>query len=173
MFQLYLHLSRTTRLSRYQKKHSPTQHLLWLSIAPYLLHPSTTICDILPAHSMRLTVFFRNLCPSSLWTTFRPDTLHFILHTFLTQSLSSFRITCPYHRNLFCCSTEIMSSTPSLSLNPLLRILSCRFTPYIHVTISSLPTEVPPHWPTVLSVEPLVHCVVCLSVCLSSSVCRL
>jgi len=27
------------------------------------------------------------------------------------------------------------------------------------------------HWPTVLSVEPLVYCVVCLSICLS--VCRL
>ena len=34
---------------------------------------------------------------------------------FITQSLSSFRSTCPYHCNLFCCSTEI-SSNPSLSL---------------------------------------------------------
>ena len=34
---------------------------------------------------------------------------------FFTQSLSSFRNTCTYHRNLFCCSTEIMSSNPSLS----------------------------------------------------------
>ena len=44
---------------------------------------------------------------------------------FFTQSLSSFLNTCPYHRSLFCCSTEIMSSNPSLSLNPLLGILSC------------------------------------------------
>jgi len=36
---------------------------------------------------------------------------------FFTQSFSSFCITCPYHCNPFCCSTEIMSSNPSLSLN--------------------------------------------------------
>jgi len=32
-----------------------------------------------------------------------------------TQSLSSFRNTCPYHCSLFCCSNKIMSSIPSLS----------------------------------------------------------
>jgi len=37
---------------------------------------------------------------------------------FFTQSLCSFCSTCPYHRNMFCCSTEIMSYNPSLSLNP-------------------------------------------------------
>jgi len=35
---------------------------------------------------------------------------------FFTQSLSSFSNTCPYHRSLFCCSTEIMSSSPNFSL---------------------------------------------------------
>ena len=45
---------------------------------------------------------------------------------FFTQSLSSFRNTCPYHRSLFCCSTEIMLSNPSLSLNPLLVVLEPR-----------------------------------------------
>jgi len=54
---------------------------------------------------------------------------------FFTRSLSSFCITFPYHRNLFCCSTEIMSSIPSLSLNPLLGTLSGSFTPHIHLTI--------------------------------------
>jgi len=43
---------------------------------------------------------------------------------FFTQSLSSFHSTCPNHHNLLCCSTEIMSSNPSLSLNPLLGTLS-------------------------------------------------
>ena len=48
---------------------------------------------------------------------------HFPLHTrtFLHKPLSSFRnkfLTCPYHHSLFC-STEIMSSSPSLSPNPL------------------------------------------------------
>jgi len=34
---------------------------------------------------------------------------------FCTQSLSSFCSICPYHRSLFCCSTEIMPSNPSPS----------------------------------------------------------
>ena len=38
---------------------------------------------------------------------------------FFTQSLSSFRNTCPYHCHLFHCSTEITSSNPSLSLSTL------------------------------------------------------
>jgi len=54
---------------------------------------------------------------------------------FFTQSLSSFHSTYPYHRHLFYCSTEIMSSNPSLSLNPLLGTLSCSLMPHIHLTI--------------------------------------
>jgi len=42
---------------------------------------------------------------------------------FFTQSLSSFHSTCPYLRSLFCCSTVIMSSNPTLSLNSLLVLL--------------------------------------------------
>ena len=64
---------------------------------------------------------------------------HSPLHTpyisSFTQSLSSFCNTCPYHCSLFRCSTEIMSSNPSLSLNPLLVILSCSFIIHIHLTI--------------------------------------
>ena len=44
---------------------------------------------------------------------------------FFTQSLSSFRNTCPYHHNQFCCSSEIMSSIPNLYL----------ITVHIHLTI--------------------------------------
>jgi len=98
-------------------------HLLWSSIVPYLLHPCNMIHGILPVQFTCLTVFIHNLSPSFLWS------IHFF-----TQSLSFFCITCPYHCNLFCC-TEIMSSNPSLSLNPLLGILSCSFTPHIHLTI--------------------------------------
>ena len=43
---------------------------------------------------------------------------------FFAQSLSSFCSTCPYHCNLFCCSTKIISSNPSLSLSSLLGTLS-------------------------------------------------
>jgi len=59
---------------------------------PRALQSFSTIC---------LQVFF------SLHLGLAPSTscsLHFF-----TQSLSSFFSTCPYHRNLFCCSTEIMS----------------------------------------------------------------
>ena len=50
---------------------------------PYLLLPSITIHGILPVQFTCLTVFFDNLSPSFLWSTFWPGTLHFILHTFL------------------------------------------------------------------------------------------
>ena len=75
---------------------------------PYLLPPSTTIHGILPIQSTCFTVFYHNLSPSFLWSTSWPGTLHSYSIHFFTQSLSSFRNTCPYHRNLFCCSTEIM-----------------------------------------------------------------
>ena len=96
---------------------------------PYQLAPSTTIHSILPVQLRVWQSFLHNLCPWPLWSISWPGTLHFILHT---KSLSSFRGTCPYHRNLFCCSTEIISSNPSLSLNPLLGTLSCSLMPYIH-----------------------------------------
>ena len=89
-------------------------HLSWSSIVPYLLHLSTTIHGILLVQSMYLTVFFT----ISLQVFFglplglAPYTSYSI--HFFTQSLSSFRNTCPYHHNLFCYSTEIMSSNPSL-----------------------------------------------------------
>ena len=54
---------------------------------------------------------------------------------FFTQSVFSFHNTCPYHCNLFCCSINIMSSIPSLSLNSLLGTLSLTLTLHIHLTI--------------------------------------
>jgi len=54
---------------------------------------------------------------------------------FFTQSSSYFRSTCPYNHNLFCCSTEIISSNPGLFLNPYLELLSCSLTPPIYLTI--------------------------------------
>jgi len=62
------------------------------------------------------------------------------IHLF-NQSLSSFRNTCPYHCNLFCCTTEIMSSNPSLST---------LYLEMSHISwpFSYLPAEVPPHFLT-------------------------
>jgi len=72
------------------------------------------------------TVFFHNLCPSFLWSTSWPSTLHFILHTLLHPTIIA--AYAHYDCNLFCCSTETTSPNPSLSLNPLL-------TSHIHLTI--------------------------------------
>ena len=47
---------------------------------------------------------------------------------FFTQSVTSFCSTCSYHCNLFCCSINIISSIPSLSLNSLLGTLSFSLT---------------------------------------------
>ena len=66
--------------------------------------------------------------------TFTTTLIVVINHPYLL-SLSSFCSTCPYHCNLFRCSTEIMSSNSSLPLNSLLGTLSCNFTPHIHLTI--------------------------------------
>ena len=74
-------------------------HLLW-SIASILFN----------VHAWQS---LHNLSPSPVWSTFclEPSTSCSI--HFFTQSLSSFRNTCPYYCDLFCCSTEIMSSNPS------------------------------------------------------------
>jgi len=100
-------------VSQYQKKHLPYPLTPIVIINhPFLLTPSITIHSIFPVQFTCLAIFFHNLCPSFLSSSW-PGTLHFI--HFFTQSLSSLRTTCPYHRNLFCCSTELMSSNPSLS----------------------------------------------------------
>jgi len=115
-FTALWNLSGKTRVSRYQKKHSPTQHTSWSPIIPIcFLHLARSMASSLfnpralqSFSTISLQVFFGvplGLVPSTSYSTH-----------FFTQSLSSFRSTCPYHRNLFCCSTEIMSSNSSLPL---------------------------------------------------------
>jgi len=90
------------------------------------------IHSIVPVQIMCLAIFFAQpLFMSSLvyllvWSIF----IHFF-----TQSVSSFRSTCPYHRSLFCCTINIISSIPSLSVNSLLGTLSFTLTLLIHLTI--------------------------------------
>jgi len=69
--------------------------------------------NILPVQFMCLTVFLHNFSQSFLWSAswLEPSTSYSI--HFFAQPLSSFHSTCPYHQNLFCCSTEIMPSNPS------------------------------------------------------------
>ena len=117
----------TMPVRRHQKIHSPTHiimvinHPLFASSVYY--NPWRPLCSIYGPDS---------LFPQSL-SKFSPFTLYSI--PFFTQSLSSFHSICQYHRNLFCCSTEVMSSNPSVSLHSLLRTLSCSLTLHIHLTI--------------------------------------
>jgi len=110
----------------------------WSSSNLYQLLPSTTFHSILPVQITCLAIFLHNLFPCPLWSTnetlvWSPSTSYSI--HFFTQPVSSFRSTCPYHRNLFCCSINIISSIPSLSLNSLLGTLSSTLTLHIHLTI--------------------------------------
>jgi len=91
-----------------RKKTFKHSHLSWSSAILYQLPPSTAVHSILPVQFTCLTVFLHNLCPSPLGLLIglEPCTLYSI--HFFTQSLSSFCNTCPYHHNLFCCSTEIV-----------------------------------------------------------------
>jgi len=81
-FTALWNLSGTTRVSWYQKKHSPLTLIVVINHS-YLLPPSTMIHGILPIQPTCFTVFFHNLSPSFLWSTCWPGTHHFILHTFL------------------------------------------------------------------------------------------
>ena len=80
-------------------------------------------------------IFLHNLSPRPLWSTSWSGPLHSYSVQFFTQSVSSFRNTCPYYRNLFWCSTKIISSIPSLPLNSLLGTLSFTLTSHTHLTI--------------------------------------
>jgi len=98
------------------------------------------------ASSLCLTIFLHNLCPGFLGLPvgLAPSTSYSI-HFFI-QSLSYFCSTCPYRCNLFCCSTKLMSSNPSVSVKPLLGTLSFTLTPHIHLTILISAHCVPPHF---------------------------
>jgi len=127
-------LSGTTRVSRYQKKHSPTQHPDHHAIFISFFHLPWSIASYL----FKLRAW-RSFCTTSFHVIFGlplglETSTSYSIH-FFTQLVSSFRSTCPYHPNLFCCSINIISSLPSLSLNSLLGTLSFTLTLHIHLTI--------------------------------------
>jgi len=106
----------------------------WSSSNLYQLLPSTTIHTILPVQIACLAISLHSLSPRPFWSTsWSGASTSYSIH-FFTQSVSSFRNTCPYHHNLFCCSINIISSIPSLSLNSLLGTLSFTLTLHIHLT---------------------------------------
>ena len=109
-------------MSRYQKKHSPTHHPDHHPIFISFFHLPRSI-----ASSLFKLRALQPSCTTSVHVLFdlplglEPCTSYSI--HFFNQSVFSFRSTCPYHRNLFGCSINIISSIPSLSLNSLLGTL--------------------------------------------------
>jgi len=102
---------------------------------------------------MCLTVFLHNLSPSPLWSPSWSGTLHFILNIFLQLIIVFFSQHMPVPSKLFCCSTEIMSSNPSLSQlftwswNSIIYLNVTQSSDHsIHPTILIYATEVPPHF---------------------------
>jgi len=97
---------------------TPTHHPDHHPIFSFFHLPRST------ASSLFKLCAWQSFCTTSLHLLFRlplglePATSHSI--HFFTQSVSSFCNTCLYHRNLFCCSINIISPIPSLSLNSLL-----------------------------------------------------
>jgi len=125
-------LSGTTRLSWDQEKHSPTHypdhHPIFISFFHVLQYTASSLFKLRA---------WQSFCTTSLHVLFglplglEPSTsIHFF-----TQSVSSFHNICLYHHNLFCCSINIISYVPSLSLNSLLGTLSFALTLYIHLII--------------------------------------
>ena len=127
-------LSGTSRVSRYQKKHSPTHHPDHYPIFISFFHLPQSI-----ASSLFKLCACQSFCTTSFHVLFglplhlEPSTSYSI--HFFTQSVSSFYNICPYHRNLFCYSINIISSIPILSFNSLLGTLSFVLTLHIHLTI--------------------------------------
>ena len=103
------------RVSRYQKKHSPTHHPDHHPVFISFFHLPRFI-----ASSLFKLRAWQSFCTTSFNVLFglplglEPSTSYSI--HFFTQSVSSFHSTCPCHHNLFCCRINIMSSIPSLSL---------------------------------------------------------
>ena len=127
-------LSGTTRVSRYQKKHSPIHHPdhhpVFISFSNLLQSVASSLFKLRAWQSFCTTPFHVLF---GLPLAVEPSTSYSI--HFFTQSVSSLHSTCPYHRNLCCCSINIISPISSLSLNSLLGTLSFTLTLHIHLTI--------------------------------------
>ena len=130
-------LSGTTRVSRYEKKHSPTHHPGHHPIFISFFHLPRSI-----ASSLFKLRAWRSFSTTSFHVLFglplglEPSTSYSI--HFFTQSVSSFRSTCPYHCKLFSCSITIILFIPGLSLTSLLGTQSFALTLHIHLAIGWL-----------------------------------
>ena len=91
----------------------------WSSSILYRLLPSAMIHNILLVQITCLAIFLHNHFPCPLWSTSWSGALHLIFHTFLHPISVFFSQHMPIPSQLFCCSINIISSIPSLSLNSL------------------------------------------------------
>jgi len=95
---VYGPLSWTTRVSRYQKKHSPTHHPYHHPIFISFFHLPRSIASYIASSVFKLRAW-QSFCTTSLHVIFglppglEPSTSYSI--HFFTQSVSSFRSTCP------------------------------------------------------------------------------
>ena len=91
-----------------------TQPPSWSLSNFYQLLLFTMIHSILTVQIACVAIFLRNLCPFPFWSTSWSAALHLIFHTFLHPISVFFSQHMPYLRKLFCCSINIISSTPSV-----------------------------------------------------------
>jgi len=128
-------LSGTTRMGLYKKKHLPTHthsdHQTSFVNFLHLLRSTASSLFSLHARQSSLTASLQVLFGLPLGLGLSTS---YSMH-FFTQSSYSIHNTCPYHRSLFCCSTNVMSYIPNLSVSSLLGNLSCTLTQ--HICLSS------------------------------------
>ena len=144
MLPLYKHITTTVTTLTFSFK-TTTVLQPFVRDYPAKTVPEKTLTHHHPDHHLIFISFFHlpgsiasSLFKLSAWQSFCTTSLHVIfglplglepstsysIH-FFTQSVSAFRSTCPYHRSMFCCSINIISSIPSLSLS----------TPYLELCL--------------------------------------
>jgi len=131
-YHMVKHITHTTVLQLYgfcpgQPRWASTRSNIHPPTHIYHGHKSSLLCFIHLLRSMAPSLFnpraWQSFFTISLQVFFRlplglaPYTSYSI--HFFTKSSSAFSNTCPYHHNLFHCSTKIMSSNPSLSISTL------------------------------------------------------
>jgi len=126
-------LSRTTLLSRHEKKHALTPYLCECYTISFLHSLSSIASSLLRCQVWH---FLMNNCSPGFLVFL------YVLHSPLCNNaffspnhscVLSFLEACPNH--LFCCTTVTISSVPILSLNSLHMNLSVTLTPHIHLNI--------------------------------------
>ena len=125
-FTALWNLSGKTRVSRYQKKHSPTTLIVVIN-HPYLLSPSTMIHGIL--YSIYVLYSLSTISRQVFW--------HPTFHTPYISSRNHYLLFATHTHTMATCFAVVprLCHLNLVSLSTLLGTLSCNFTPHIHLTI--------------------------------------